>query len=861
MDNKSRLILAAILSSTAICSAAQAQEDTRRDYDIPAQELKYSLHAVTRAAGLELAATSRDLNGKRAPALKGRYSPAEAIELLLAGTGLAAQVSGRTVFIRASAVSPQSANEQPDTGPEILVTGSRIRGAVPASPIVASSRDEIERRGITDLGAYARSVPQNYAGGQNPGVIGSVQEGSENFNSSSTLNLRGLGADATLTLLNGHRVAYDSVVQGVDISAIPLVAIDRVEIVADGSSALYGSDAVGGVANVILRHDYDGGRISARLGAATEGGQVQQQYNLVTGSRWNGGGFMIAGDFSKSTAITAGQRSITSSLDGSTTLYPSLNQKSAVIAGHQQISDIFSFEFDGQFSRRSSETALAFLTTGAFTVNGSAAKRDVESWSVAPRIKAALPGGWLASLGYVHGRSDSDAATVTNLADAEFSRNRIFYNNTLDTLEASADGGLFGLPGGKARLALGGGWRSVGLDANIRSTRSGVTSTLVDYGTGQDVWFGYGELSLPLVSPENSVPLVRRFRLTGAARYEDYQRFGGTTTPKLGVVYEPVSGLAIKGTWGKSFKAPTLAQINKVPEGNLLPASYFVPAAPDGRPVLLLGGVSPDLKPEKATTWTATVTATPAFAEGLRVEVSYFHTRYKDRVVQPAVSSSQVFGSGIYDQLIVLDPTADQVNAIIDELPLGLVNQTGLAFDPANVGAIVDNSLQNAASQTLQGVDASVDYQLTFAHGDKLLFNAAASYLESDQKLSAGQPTIQRAGTIFDPPHWRARGSATWERGNFSLSPSLSYIGGTRDDRYEPNVRVGSYTSVDAVAQVRTSEAAGMLSGIEATLSVLNIFNEMPARIRNSSAAAPPYDATNYPVIGRTVSLSLSKAW
>jgi outer membrane receptor protein involved in Fe transport len=412
-----------------------------------------------------------------------------------------------------------------------------------------------------------------------------------------------------------------------------------------------------------------------------------------------------------------------------------------------------------------------------------------------------------------------------------------------------------------ARLALGGGWRSVSLDANIRSTRGGVTSTLVDYTSGQDVWFGYGELSLPLVGPENSIPLVHRFRLTGAARYEDYERFGGTATPKFGALYEPVSGLAIKGTWGKSFKAPTLAQVNKVPEGNLLNASYFVPAAPGGQPVLLLGGVSPDLKPEKATTWTATVTATPAFAEGLRLEVSYFHTRYKDRVVQPATSSSQVFGNDIYERLIVYNPTAEQVNAVIAELPLGLVNQTGQAFDPANVGAIVDNSLQNAASQTLEGVDASADYQLTFARGDQLGFNAAVSYLKSNQKLSEGQPTIQRAGTIFDPPHWRARGSATWQRGNFTLSPSITYIGGTLDDRYQPYVRVGSYTSVDAVAQVRISEAAGFLSGIEVTLSLLNIFNEMPATIRNSSAAAPTYDATNYPVIGRSVSLGLSKAW
>src|SRR3546814_493823 len=136
----------------------------------------------------------------------------------------------------------------------------------PVSPVIVSTKGEIEGRGFNDLGAFARSLVQNYSGGQNPGIAASGQGGSENVTSSSALNLRGLGADATLTLFNGHRVAYDAISQGVDITAIPLAAIDRVEVVTDGSSALYGSDAVGGVANVILLKDYDGALLTGRLG-------------------------------------------------------------------------------------------------------------------------------------------------------------------------------------------------------------------------------------------------------------------------------------------------------------------------------------------------------------------------------------------------------------------------------------------------------------------------------------------------------------------------------------------------------------------------------------------------------------------
>jgi outer membrane receptor protein involved in Fe transport len=317
----------------------------------------------------------------------------------------------------------------------------------------------------------------------------------------------------------------------------------------------------------------------------------------------------------------------------------------------------------------------------------------------------------------------------------------------------------------------------------------------------------------------------------------------------------------LKASWGKSFKAPTLAQQNKLREGHLLPGDFFVPAPGDGRPILVLGGAAPDLKPEKATTWTATLTLTPRFVEGLRLEASYFHTRYRDRVVEPAGGGDQVFGSDIYRALILYNPTSQQVLDAIANLPLGLTNQTGADFDPSGVGAIVDNRLQNAARQNLQGIDFSADYQLELGSQDHLQFMATASYLESDRQLSPGQPALQRAGTIFDPPHWRGRTSATWERGNVSLTGVVNHIGGTLDDRFAPFVKVGSFTSIDAIAHVRTADANGPFAGIDVTLAILNLFNEKPALIRNASAAAPPYDATNYPVVGRVVSLTLSKAW
>src|SRR3546814_12538175 len=93
-----------------------------------------------------------------------------------------------------------------------------------------------------------------------------------NTSGGSSANLRGIGQDATLTLLNGRRMSYGSNDQAVDLSAIPVEAVDRIEIVTDGASAIYGSAAVGGVINVMLKRDSDGVALGTRYGQPTDSG-------------------------------------------------------------------------------------------------------------------------------------------------------------------------------------------------------------------------------------------------------------------------------------------------------------------------------------------------------------------------------------------------------------------------------------------------------------------------------------------------------------------------------------------------------------------------------------------------------------
>src|SRR6185312_8355917 len=175
-----------------------------------------------------------------------------------------------------------------------------------------------------------------------PGVSLGAAQGSpsnQDITGGSGINLRGLGPDATLTLLNGHRISYGGFAQAVDISAIPVEAVDRIEIVPDGASAIYGSDAVGGVANVILKRDYEGVTVGARYGGATEGGLATHEYTLTGGTRWSSGGLIATYKDTSTDPLYARQRDYTAYMFDPSSLYPGSDLRSGWVGLHQSIGD------------------------------------------------------------------------------------------------------------------------------------------------------------------------------------------------------------------------------------------------------------------------------------------------------------------------------------------------------------------------------------------------------------------------------------------------------------------------------------------------------------------------------------------
>lgn len=842
---------------------ARAQAANQMDYNLPKDSLGNSLRLISRLSGREIIFTAQAVEGKLSPSLKGHFSTDDAVKALLVGTDLIAEFRKDVILIRERSQTSELSERVPAAVAELIVTGSHIRGTEPVSQVITASRSQIEQRGRSDLGAFARDIPQNFSGGQNPGVVGAgAQGGNENLTSSSTLNLRGLGPDATLTLVNGHRVAYDGVSQGVDISAIPLAAIERMEIVADGASALYGSDAVAGVANIILRRSYEGLWTSARLGTTTEGGGTEQQYSAVTGASWNQGGLIATMDYRHSTAIRAGQRSFAHAVDNSATLVPRQRQVSAIISGHQDLGDMMVFELDAQYSSRRSALFLPnFADQNVFT-NGIVSRPRVEMFTATPTLRLHLPYGWEASVSGTYGSSTSRVLGDTYLGGEHFSHRNVRYENETKTAEAFAEGPIATLAAGEVRLALGGGYRSISLKADSSQTIGSTVTPIQMLNRERNVAYGFGEVAIPLIGEANRLPFVQALLLTGALRYEKHYGVGDVTAPKIGIVYRPDKAVALRASWGKSFKAPTLYDQSRGFQAILLPAYFF--GSSDGAPdasLLYLGGGNDGLKPERATTWTATLELKPRFVEGLTIEGSYFHIRYRNRVGSPMSSFFGALTNPTFSPFIQRSPSPAAIDAASSSALFGLENFTGSTYDPASVVAIVDNRLQNVASQSAEGLDLSLRYSADLSGDDRLSLSSSASYLKSDRKIVAGQAAIQKAGTIFNPPHWRAQAGSTWDHKNITLSAFGSYIGGTLDNRLPPYSRVRSFLAIDMVGQWRSTASSGALKGVEALFSAANLFDQAPSPIRSDSSADPGFDSTNYPATGRTISLTLSKAW
>jgi iron complex outermembrane recepter protein len=847
----------------AICFGQASAEEVRVHFDLPAQSLATTLKAIGTVTDTDVGFSASQVAGFVAPPLRADLTVDDALIRVLEGTGLRSRrLDNHTVVIAklptndplrvaqayndvpvpADREIPDKQSSDEDQLTEVTVTGTHIRGAEPSSPVEIITREDIERSGYTSIGDVMRSLPQNYSGGNNPQLTTGSAPGIDNgasFSGGSTPNLRGLGSGSTLTLVNGHRLADDTLNGAVDISLIPLAAIERVEVVTDGASAAYGSDAVAGVVNIILKKDYNGSLTSVLGGGTTQGGGTEKQINQLLGKTWSSGGVLIDYEYDRTDPINSTQRSYTLEAGVPTTLYPGSSRNSLFLTANQELGNRVSAFVDALYTYRISSNSISYAGEG-FTLNSEV---DVHQYSTAFGLDVLLPGDW--RLRPTVDLTEQRSLDASSIVPGGPTPPLIFEGRT-SSYEAVADGPMLTVPAGVVRGAVGGGYRRESFAYLQPGAPPGVDAA-------RGVGYAYAELQIPLLSPVMGT-WIRKLDLMVSGREEHYSEFGGKSVPQLGLVYAPADPLKTRATWGKSYRAPTLYDQFALGAVDVLQVPN-----PSGTSsaVLLETGGDANLRPETATTWTVGADYDSEWVKGLRLSVTYYDISYIDRI-----SRIPTFFSALTDPLfapfVTLSPSGAQQQSVISAAGPNFFNTTATPYNPSNIAALVNDELVNVSRQDIKGVDLSANYKVPAYKGSLDIF-ANASYLDLRQQFVPGAPEVEISGQAFEPAKIRARGGATLSLGPFAATGILNYTGGEVNPYVPDNAHVASWTTFDLQLGFRP-QFSGALSGFQAALSVQNLFDRDPPFVLfDQFVPGLHYDPTNASVLGRFISLRLSK--
>lgn len=862
----------------------------------------------------------------------------------------------------AAASGAQGQVTEADVSPEIVVTGSRIRGTGPVgSAVISVGAEQVAAQPVVTVGEFLRRVPQIQGFGvdaSSPSVSGG--QGGTNTTRGSALNLRGVGPQATLTLIDGQRLSFSGVSSNyVDASAIPTIAIERIEVVPDGSSAVYGSDAVAGVVNFLLRKDYDGLEARARYGVAD--GYWLAQGGLIAGKRWGSGGVTLAYEYSRNDNLNGGERDFARSdlrAFGGSDLRNSQcspgnivtgGQSYAIPAGgvtpatagqlvrgtrnlcenlrfgdilprenrhriygyaDQELGDRLTLHVQGLYSARDytslaiqqgSTTNIVNLTvpnTNPFFVRptGSTATSVTVEYDFTPLIGPIRQEGTTNTLfvtgGLAWNVTDQWKVSIDGLYTSDFSQQdtrRVDTNALTARLRSSdptqafnpfggpnsqavldaiysgvfnpyavsrtrggsiqADGPLFNLPGGDVRLAAGGEFLRYTSDAGSRQGTLAAPTIIDNPKLSRNQWSAYSELYVPFFGPANAVPGLERLDLSAAIRYDHYNDVGSTTNPKIGLNWSPVTGLLFKGSYGTSFRAPGLQDLPLLRTGaSLTVATLTDRQSPTGSSVgLTLNAGNPNLTPETAETWSATVQVNPPNIRGLQFSATYFSLTYKDLIGFPPRTSQSLLDTN-YAFAVTRNPSDALIQSYLDR---GLVIN---GVRPPTVAFLYDGSAQNLGSIGTSGFDFDASYAFE-AGASRFDVGVNGSYvLNYDFAVTQIATPIEQTGNINFPVEFRARAYANWQLGGFSVGATLNHVGGYRNTLVTPNERVSAWNPIDLNVAYELRDA-GALSGLSFGVAVTNLLDEDPPFVNIVNG----FDPGQASALGRLVAFTVNK--
>ncbi|MEM0911241.1 MAG: TonB-dependent receptor, partial [Pseudomonadota bacterium] len=322
----------ACVSISCLSFSVAAQEEQQREITAAANSLGDTINELVRIYGVDILVSERLVSGKRSNPISGSYSAESALKIVLDGTGIEVQqtTEGNFILVESEALieNTNSTIESQALKPEvenIVVTGTRIRrsGASAPSPVDIVSSEDIAAFGLVDTTEALRFVPalsqSVSATTQELGGRTSFAAGREGQAGLATLNLRGLGTERTLVLVNGRRhVGGVTGEATVDVNSIPSALIERVEVLTGGGSSIYGADAVSGVVNYIINDSFEGIDLTVNYGVPTEGGGNAIFSSLTMGGNFadDRGNAVISLEYQNQDNLRRDERSFTNSGSG-----------------------------------------------------------------------------------------------------------------------------------------------------------------------------------------------------------------------------------------------------------------------------------------------------------------------------------------------------------------------------------------------------------------------------------------------------------------------------------------------------------------------------------------------------------------
>ena len=769
-----------------------------------------------------------------------------------------------------------------------------------------------------------------------------------------------------------------------DVSSIPTGAVERVDVLLDGASAIYGSDAVGGVVNITLRGRFDGMETRARMGSVTSGGARDWQIEETVGKRWSNGGVMLSYEYDLRTALASSDRYFAQSADsrplGGTDhryylsvpgnilgidpvtgafgplyaipagqngrslspsdfepgvvnlenfregvdLIPRQERHSVYAVLSQDLGDTIHLSIDGRYSHRAFDAAsVASATIGTVTsanpwfVSPDGANADLFAYSFGRELGASrnhgyaaalstsgsvvadLNGGWQieaygafaqerdyartdnivnnAYLSEALGTTPDDPSTSFSTAKDGFfnpygngssnsrailafvgsgytetrSLSRVYSGNV------QADGPLLRLPAGPVRLAVGG-------DVRRESFTTGgadfiddpLPDSLEQVGGARVIEAAFAELHIPLVGPANAMSGLRKLDISAAVRAEHYDDFGTTTNPKVGLSWVPVDGMTLRATYGTSFRAPNLVELN---QRESITTTTLERADGTLVPVIQLSGGNRGLKPETARSFTAGVDLAPKSIPHFRLDATFFSTVFRHRIDTPAAAQ---FSEALTDG--DLAPFVRAVSPTTNAEDLGYVMSllaspaaTGVNSYPATaIGAVVDTRYVNTGKEDVSGVDATIAYAIPVG-ASRFNLAANASYLlRYRQQFTPTALSVDLLDEPGEPVHLKGRVTAGWTKGDLAAQIGMNYVNRYRDLLGN---RIRAWTTFDLNLSWQPKSDKLWLKGFTASLTAQNLFNRAPPFY--DSRIGTGYDAANADALGRFIALQLSKSW